>query len=92
MDPGHQALVGGFQSDEVPAESIVQLYDQAPDTEMRGQLIWLLTQIDDPVAADKLFDIARNETDPELRQNAVFWVGQSDDPRAEQILLEILEQ
>lgn len=92
IETRNQALFAAIQSDEVPAESIVQLYDQSPDTEMRGQLIWLLTQIDDPVAADKLFDIARNETDPELRQNAVFWVGQSDDPRAEQILLEILEQ
>lgn len=92
IETRNQALFAAIQSDEVPADAIVQLYDRSPDREMKEQLIWLLTQIEDEAAADKLFDIARNESDPELRQSAIFWVGQSDDPRAEDLLLEILEQ
>ena len=69
------------------------MYDSAGDnTEMKEQILFTLTQVDNEAAFDKMLQIARSEEDPELRQRALFWIGQSGDPRAEEVLLEILEQ
>jgi HEAT repeat protein len=74
--------------------SIVQmaeLYERMPDREMKGQIIFALSQQGDRAAVDKLMEIGRNEQDTELRKKAIFWLSQSDDPRVAEFLLTIIE-
>ena len=86
------ALFAAAQNGSLTAAQLGQIYRNAADPEMKGQVMFAITQSDDPGAFDVLLEIARTETDPELKQNAVFWVGHSDDPRAKALMLEILEQ
>ncbi|MEJ2547304.1 MAG: HEAT repeat domain-containing protein [Gemmatimonadota bacterium] len=97
-DPGEDpqiremALFAAARSGSVTPARLGQLYRDAEDTEMKEQVMFALTQSEDPAAFDVLLEIARTETDPDLRQNAVFWIGRSDDPRAKALMLEILDQ
>lgn len=73
-----------------PLEKLSGLYDRMPDHAMKEQLIFALSQRDEPDAVTRLIEIARTEKDPELRKKVIFWLGQVDDPRAVDFLLEIL--
>ncbi len=86
------ALFSAGQSGAIDVGALAAMYDGAVDRDMKEQVLWTLTQVDDPAAFDKMLDIARTETDLELKKAAVFWIGQSEDPRAQDVLLEILEQ
>lgn len=86
------ALYAAARNGTVAPARLGEVYRKTSDPEMKEQVMFALTQSDDPAAFDVLLEIARTETDPELKQNAVFWVGRSDDPRAKALLLEILEQ
>jgi len=86
------ALFAAARSGGISAAQFGQLYRDADSREEKEQLMFALTQSEDPAAFDVLLEIARTETDPELKQNAVFWIGRSDDPRARDLMLEILEQ
>ncbi|HEU4700795.1 MAG TPA: HEAT repeat domain-containing protein [Gemmatimonadales bacterium] len=85
------ALFWAGQSGKIPVADLATLYGTMDDREMKEQLIFVLSQRDEPAALDKLMDIARRDPDPELRKKALFWVGQSNDPRAAQLLQDILE-
>jgi len=77
----------------VAISEISKLYDRMGDSEMREQVIFVLSQRQhDPAAMDKLFDIAKNEKDPELRKKAIFWLGQSRDPRVQQFLIDLINR
>jgi HEAT repeat protein len=76
----------------VPATELAALYDSLSDRELKTQLLFVLSQQDDPAAVDRLLAVARKDPDPELRKKALFWLGQSDDPRAARALQEIIEQ
>ena len=86
------ALFAAARSGGISAAQFGQLYRDADSREEKEQLMFALTQSEDPAAFDVLLEIARAETDPELKQNAVFWIGRSEDPRAKELMLEILEQ
>ena len=77
----------------VAISELSRLYDRMSDTEMRDQIIFVLSQRQrDPAAMDKLFDIAKNEKDSELRKKAIFWLGQSRDPRVQQFLMDLINK
>ena len=77
----------------VAIQEMSKLYDRMGDSEMREQIIFVLSQRQhDPAAMDKLFDIAKNEKDPELRKKAIFWLGQSRDPRVQQFLMDLINK
>jgi HEAT repeat protein len=77
----------------VAISELSKLYDRMGDSEMREQIIFVLSQRQkDPAAMDKMFDIAKNEKDPELRKKAIFWLGQSRDPRVQQFLLDLINK
>jgi HEAT repeat protein len=76
----------------VKGSDIAALYGTFSDREIKEQLIFVLSQMDDRAAVDKLIDIARREPDRELRKKAIFWLGQSDDPRVAEVLAEILSK
>jgi hypothetical protein len=92
MELRKKALFWAGQSG-VAIPELAKLYDRMPDTEMREQIIFVLSQRQrDPAAMDKLFDIARNEKDAELRKKAIFWLGQSRDPRVQQFLTDLINR
>jgi HEAT repeat protein len=77
----------------VAISEMSKLYDRMGDSEMREQVIFVLSQRQrDPAAMDKLFDIAKNEKDPELRKKAIFWLGQSRDPRVQSFLIDLINK
>ena len=70
-----------------------QLYDRMNDTEMKEQIIFVLSQRQrEPAAIDKMFEIAKTEKDADLRKKAIFWLGQSRDPRVQQFLLDLINK
>jgi HEAT repeat protein len=72
---------------------LAQLYDRMNDTEMKEQIIFVLSQRQrEPAAIDKMFDIAKTEKDADLRKKAIFWLGQSRDPRVQQFLLDLINK
>jgi HEAT repeat protein len=74
----------------VPAAELAALYDKLTDREIKGQLIWVMSDRRDPTAVDRLIEIAKHDKDPEMRKKAIFWLGQSNDPRVKQLLLDII--
>jgi HEAT repeat protein len=74
----------------VPTSELSSLYGKLSDREIKGQLIWVLSDRHDSAAMDRLIDIARHDPDPEMRKKAIFWLGQSHDPRVKQLLLDII--
>jgi tetratricopeptide (TPR) repeat protein len=77
----------------VAISELSKLYDRMNDTEMKEQIIFVLSQRQrDPAAMDKMFDIAKNEKDTELRKKAIFWLGQSRDPRVQQFLMDLINK
>jgi HEAT repeat protein len=80
------------QRDEFDAGDLAALYERTAERELKEQIVFGLSQRDEPEAVDQLLAIARTETDTDLRRKAVFWLGQSDEPRVAEFLLEIIGQ
>jgi HEAT repeat protein len=77
----------------VAIPELSKLYDRMGDTEMKEQIIFVLSQRQsDRTAMDKLFEIAKNEKDADLRKKAIFWLGQSRDPRVQQFLMDLINR
>jgi TolA-binding protein len=94
-DPKHsvetrkQAIFSAGQNGVSTAE-LSALYPKLTDRELKGQLIWVMSEKRDPGAADRLMQIAKSDPDREMRKKAIFWLGQSNDPRAKDFLIEII--
>jgi HEAT repeat protein len=84
-----QAIFGAGQAGVTTAD-LVALYPRLTDRELKGQLIWVLSDKHDPSAIDRLIQIAKTDPDREMRKKAIFWLGQSNDPRAKDVLLDII--
>ncbi len=88
-----QALFWAGQNGGASTESFASLYNKMTDSEMKEQLIFVLSQRSrDGKALEKLMDIAKNDKDKELRSKAVFWLGQSRDPRAAKFLEDLISK
>ena len=88
-----QALFWAGQNNGASTESFAQLYDKMTDSEIKEQLIFVLSQRNrDGKALEKLMDIAKSDKDKELRGKAVFWLGQSRDPRAVKFLEDLISR
>ncbi len=87
-----KALFWAGQNKAVSVEVLTQLYDRMKDTEMREQVIFVLSQRKDAGAVDKLIAIARTDTDRDLRKRAIFWLGQSRDPKALKAIEELVNR
>lgn len=74
----------------VTTADLVALYPKLTDRELKGQLIWVLSEKRDAAAIDRLMQIAKSDPDREMRKKAIFWLGQSNDPRVKDFLLEII--
>ena len=74
------------------SERLVSMYDRMRESELREQMIFVLSQRRDRPALDKLMSIARNDPDREMRRKAMFWLGQSKDPRVSAFLTDIISR
>jgi hypothetical protein len=61
-----------------PAESARHFASLAagPHPKLREQVLFALSQVDDPLAADKLIDLARRDPEDKVRGQALFWLSQ----------------
>ncbi len=84
-----QAIFGAGQAG-VSTADLAALYPRLTDRELKGQLIWVLSDKHDPAGIDRLMQIAKTDPDREMRKKAIFWLGQSNDPRVKDFLLEII--
>lgn len=84
-----QAIFSAGQAGVTTAD-LVSLYGKVTEAEVKGQLVWVLSQQKDPAAVDKLIEIARRDPDVRMRRKAIFWLGQSHDPRVKQLLVDII--
>jgi TolA-binding protein len=84
-----QAIFSAGQAGVTSAD-LIGLYDKVRDTEVKGQLIWVLSSKNETAATDKLIEIAKRDPDVDMRKKAIFWLGQSHDPRVKQLLLDII--
>jgi HEAT repeat protein len=91
IDIRKKALFWAGQSG-VGLEEIIPLYSRINDSEMKDQVIFVLSQRNSPAAIDKLIDIAKTDKDPEMRKKAIFWLGQSHDPRVKQFLIDLINK
>lgn len=89
VDVRKQAIFSAGQAG-VSSADLIALYDKVRDTEVKGQLIWVLSSKNETGATDKLIDIAKHDPDVQMRKKAIFWLGQSHDPRVKQLLLDII--
>jgi hypothetical protein len=61
-----------------------------PDTEIRKQAVFALSQRRNGEAVPALIQVARRNRDPEVRRSALFWLGQSNDVRVVDFFDELL--
>lgn len=90
LEARKQALFWAAQQRALPLSRLVELYDRMPSRELKEQIIFALSQRQEPEAVERMIEIARRERDVELRKQAVFWLGQSRDPRAVRFLTELI--
>jgi HEAT repeat protein len=72
--------------------SLLALYDQITDTQMRESLISVYSRLADKAATDKLVVIARTEQNPQLKRRAISALSRNSDPTIRQALQEIVER
>jgi TolA-binding protein len=84
-----QAIFSAGQAG-VSMADLAALYPKLTDRELKGQLIWVMSEKHDGAAVDRLIAIAKSDPDLEMRKKAIFWLGQMDDPRVKDFLVEII--
>lgn len=62
------------------------------DDEIQRQVLFVLSQRNEPAAVDKLMDIAKSDPDIDMRKQALFWLGQKNDPRVRQFLRDLINK
>ncbi|MBC8425192.1 HEAT repeat domain-containing protein [bacterium] len=92
LEVRRHALHHAGMLDLLDIDTLRSIYQADDDPEMRTQVCYVLSQIDDPQAVELAIEIVRDETDPEVRHQAIFWLGQFDDPRVVDFLVELIEE
>lgn len=72
------------------AAAITDAIDNDPDTKVKEQAVFALSQLPKDDGVPKLIEVARTHRNPKVRQQAMFWLGQSRDARALKFFEEIL--
>ncbi|NIN71240.1 MAG: tetratricopeptide repeat protein [Gemmatimonadetes bacterium] len=91
MEMRKKALFWAGQSHVLSIDEVGELYNRMPERELRGQIIFAMSQRHEDESVDWLLEIARTEEDVELKKKAIFWLSQSDDPRVAEFLLQLIE-
>lgn len=64
--------------------------DDDPDTRIREQAVFALSQRPSDESVPRLIDLTRHHPSAAIRRRALFWLGQSGDPRAIPVVEEVL--
>lgn len=73
-----------------PNELFIDDDKDTEDADLKGQAVFVLSQLPNGSGNDELINVARHNKDPRVRAKALFWLGQSHDPRALDLFEEIL--
>lgn len=89
-----QAILMTAHAPGLATDRLIQLYDSAPDAEIRRYILNVLGQRvqSDSAAVGKLVDIARTTDDTNIQRTIVVLLSQSRDPRAIQLMAELVRQ
>jgi HEAT repeat protein len=87
-----QAAMSRLRRSDVSLDELGKLYDALSERELRGEIIRIMGQREEPAATDKLIEIARTGTDPNLRRAAISALARKNDPRTTKLLLELVEK
>jgi len=87
-----QAAMSRLRRSDVSLDELGKLYDGLSERELRGEIIRIMGQREEPAATDKLLEIARTGTDPNLRRAAISALARKNDPRTTKLLLELVEK
>jgi hypothetical protein len=87
-----QVAMSRLRRPDVSLEELGKLYDGLSERELRGEIIRIMGQREEPAATDKLLEIARTGTDPNLRRAAISALARKNDPRTTKLLLELVEK
>ena len=90
IDTRTQALFWAAQSGSVDADTYVKIFDEVDDEDLRGQVVFGLSQMGTSAAVDAMIHIAKTAANQDLRDQALFWLGQTNDERAVDFLLEVI--
>ena len=90
VDVRRNALFWAGQMGGLVGAELQGIYDSMEQAEMKEQVIFVASQMDDAEGVDFLMEVVRSERNQELRERAIFWLGQSDDPRVAEFLLTLV--
>ena len=76
--------------DQLAPGAIAEAIEKDPDTAVRRQAVFALSQLPKDESIPKLIEVARSNRNPAVRQQAMFWLGQSNDPRAIKFFEDVL--
>ena len=79
-------------SHKIAGEAIENAIENDPETEVKRQAVFALSQMPAEEGVPRLIGVARTNRNREVRKQAVFWLGQSRDPRALQFFEEVLSR
>ena len=79
-----------YEHQQRAVEAIRNAIEDDPESEVRQQAVFALSQLPKDQGIPMLTKLARTHRDPEVRKAALFWLGQSNDPRALELFEEIL--
>ncbi len=79
-------------SHKIAAEAIENAIENDPETDVKRQAVFALSQMPAEEGVPRLIAVARTNRNREVRKQAVFWLGQSRDPRALQFFEEVLSR
>jgi HEAT repeat protein len=71
---------------------LTRVYRASTNDDVKQQIIFVLSQRNEPAAIDALISIARDDSNREMRKKALFWLGQKDDPRVTKFLTDIISR
>ena len=63
-----------------------------PDTDVKKQAVFALSQLPKDEGVPKLIQVAETNHNPVVRKQAMFWLGQSQDVRALEFFEKVLTQ
>ena len=72
--------------------AITRAIEEDPDTAVKRQAVFALSQLPAAEGVPRLIDVARAHSNASVRKQAFFWLGQSKDPRALAFFEEILRR
>jgi hypothetical protein len=82
----------GQRAGDRAAGAITRAIETDPDTAVKRQAVFALSQLPAADGVPRLIEVARAHSNASVRKQAFFWLGQSKDPRALAFFEEVLRR